>query len=271
MKNKTALIIAIFAAVLGVFLIMGFMAKVEEKAAFDKNLKTVVVAKKNIHQYSLITLDMVKIMQVPSKYMQPGSITHYKGLVDENDNPIFVTLVPIMEDEIILTTKLSLPGGAGLSTVIPKGKRAITVPVTSGVSSSGLLKPGNKIDLIATFGDKSVYLLQNLLVLSVGNNIIGEPDISGTRDTSLKDKVSGFLSKDSGTVTVAVTPQEALRISYSRGKCEYNVVLRNTIDDKIDNIPAVNSRNLLSSGFKSKQEDSIEIYKGTEMFKQWLK
>ncbi len=267
MKSRTAVIISVFIAILFVFLLLGYIAKIEEKAALDKDLKSVVVAKKNITKYSLLTPDMVKVMQMPSKYIQPGSITYVKGLVDEDNNPRFVTLIPIIEDEAITTTKLSLPGGTGLSMVIPNGQRAITIPVTSGISSSGLIRPGNKIDLIATFDEKSVFFLQDLLILSVGSKIIGEPEVKPSKKKAFLSGLTGGGS-GGGTITVAVTPKQALKISFARGKCLFNIVLRNAADSEQVKETPITKNNLLGGTVKFKKSDGIEIYRGLEIFKQ---
>lgn len=273
MRNKTAIIIAIFFALLGIFLIRGYIAKLEEQAAIDQNMKSIVVAKVNIPQYALLTPDMVKIVQVPSKYMQPGSFSYVKGLVDENNNPRFVTLVSIAADEAVLTTKLSLPGGAaGLSSVVTPGYRAMTVPVSSGLSSSGLLKPGNRIDLISTFEDKSVFFLQDLLILSVGDNIIGtvpvKDKLGKSLITSFKESIVG---ESTGTITVAVSPEQALKISYAQGKCDFNVVLRNSRDNDITDLVPITKNNLLNIKVQVKKQEGIEILSGSDIIEQYLK
>ncbi len=264
MKSKTAIIIAIFSAILGVFLVMSYITSIEEETALDSNIKNVVVAKKNIPQYSLITSDMLKIKQIPSKYLQPKSISSTKELFDKNAKPKFVTLVPIMENESILSTKLTIPGKeTGLAVVISQGKRAISIPVADDTSVSGLIKPGNRVDLIATFEDKSAYLLQNLLVLSVGNKIVGElADKEEESGGILADMTEGM---GGNSITLAVTPREALKIAFARDKCTFNLVLRSPIDTAVENTPPINQRNLLGP---AKAKSSIEIYKGVESIKE---
>ncbi|MBN1898529.1 MAG: Flp pilus assembly protein CpaB [Spirochaetes bacterium] len=261
MSKKLSIIIAIFSALIAVFIIMGYITKVEEEAALDANLVTAVVAKKYISKFDLIQKDMVRIEKIPSKYLSPGSIRSTKELFDSQGRAKFITYVPILEDEVITSTKLTVPGGAtGLSVVVPKGQRAIVIPVVEDALSGGLIKPGDKIDLIASFEDKTVILLQNLMILSVGQKILGEElekrKKQGGLDLGLGD--SGSLQ----SVTLAVTPEEALKISFARDKCRFNVALRNTLDNQIINIGAVNNNNLI--GIPVSPKKSITIYEGGE-------
>lgn len=269
MSKKITIIIALFSALIGVFIILGYITKVEEEASLEANLVPVIVAKKYIPKYSIISPDMVRIEMIPSKYIQPGSLSSIKELVDNKGTPRFVTTVPILEDEIILTTKLSIPGRAtGLSVVVPKGKRAIVIPVGEASLSSGLIKPGDRIDLIATFEDKSVILLQNLVVLSVGEKILGESKKVRERKRGLVDipiSTSGGVQ----AISLAVTPTEALKISFARDKCSFNIVLRNNLDNEIVKIPPVNRANLIGTPVTPKKE--ITIYEGDRIIREFLR
>lgn len=267
MKSKTAILIAVISALLGVFFIISYISEIEEKSALDADPKSVLVAKKYIPAYSLVTLDMVRVSQVPSRYLQPGSITSTREIVDKKGNAKFITIVPIMENEVLLSTKFILPSSeTGLAVVVPLGQRAISISVNDETSLSGLIKPGNRVDLIGNFEDKSVYLLQNLLVLSVDTRIIGEHEKEGGK--------KGFLEKmgeavGGSTISLAVTPEQALKISYAKEKCSFNVVLRNMLDSGVEKVGAIDANNLLE--IRVKPIGSIKVYKGVESLNEFLK
>lgn len=261
MKNRTAVIIAVFSALLGIFLVISYTTSVEEEAALNSNVKNVVVAKKYIPKFSVISPGMCKIIQVPAKYIQPNSLSSIKELIDEDDKPKFVSLVPILEDESILSTKVTIPGKeTGLAVVISKGMRAFSIPISEESSAISLIKPGNKVDLISTFEEKSVYLLQNILVLSVGNRIIG--DMEKEDKQSIISEVAENMGNNN--ITLAVEPEDALKIAYVKDKCSFNIVLRSSFDDDIKQIPPVNQKNLFGPVQQRRQE--IKIYKGVESF-----
>ncbi|MBU1076704.1 MAG: Flp pilus assembly protein CpaB [Spirochaetes bacterium] len=269
MKSKIAKIIAFFAAVFGILGFLLYLNKVEEDVALESNLKNVAVAKMYIPKYAVIKPEMIRIQQVPVKYLQPGAVTSIKELLSQERNKQYVTLVPVMEGEMILSTKISMPGqNTGLSVVIPSGKRAISVPISTDTDVS-LIKPGNKIDLISTFADKSVYLLQNLVVLSVGNSIIGELENEGRKSKSVLGSISDMATGGGMNITLAVTPMEALKIAYARGKCDFNVVLRNAVDDTVNKVTPIGNNNLLDE--KVKFKDSVEVIRGVDRIKEFFK
>lgn len=267
MSKKMTIIIAVICALLGVFIIIGYIAKIEERTALDSNLVPVVFAKRHIPRYSLLSPKMVRIEMVPSKYVQPKSINTIKGLVDKNGVPNYVTIASIEGGEMILGNKLSIPGGeTGLSVIVPKGQRAIVVPVNEDSLSGNLIKPGNRVDLIATFDERSVVFLQNLLILSVGGNLLGE--MSRIKKGKKSLELASMLSVGSGTVTIAVTPKQALKISFAKNKCRFNIALRNALDNEIIKEPPITSKNLIGTPIKAKK---VTIYEGDRIIREFFK
>jgi len=253
-KRKNAIFISFFAGLLGLFLIIDYVNQIKEDYAIDSNLKNILIAKKYIPPYSIVTKEMVEISQIPAKYLPPKVITKVKELY-YNKKPHYVNLVPILKNEPILLSKLTILGeNTGLAVVVEKGKRAISIPIENS-SLSELILPGNKVDLIATFEDKSVYLLQNLLVLAVGKNILG--------NNSKKEEKSILNDLDSDSennITLAVLPEEALKIAYTKDKCVFHIVIRSSIDNDKLKINPITHNNLFYPA--SSKKDKIKIYKG---------
>lgn len=109
-----------------------------------------------------------------------------------------------------------------LASIIPRGMRAISISVDAVGSVSGLVKPGNKVDLIGTFrfpenrGDQSydtltLTILQNVKLLATGTNY---GNSAGNQ--------RGF-----STVTLALTPKEAEMIIFASQKGRIQMSLRN--------------------------------------------
>ena len=82
--------------------------------------------------------------------------------------------------EAILRTDLSPLSDSRrtLSGNIPAGQRAVTVITTSTSTFGGLLRPGDRVDVLLTAGDvmipaswRAVFVLENVLVLAVGQNV----------------------------------------------------------------------------------------------------
>ena len=110
------------------------------------------------------------------------------------------------------------------SLALEDGKRAISVGVDDISGVSGYIVKGDYVDVIATVipaeGNTpvSTSLVENVLVLQVGTKQ-GATDSEGSY----------------ATVTLSVTPQEALKINYAASNGKLRLVLRPILDNKIVN------------------------------------
>ncbi|HRR06205.1 MAG TPA: Flp pilus assembly protein CpaB [Victivallales bacterium] len=148
----------------------------------------------------------------------------------------------------------------GLAAIIPKGLRAISIPVDTTSSVTGLIKPGHHIDIIGTFnfpemkGDKSLdtitlTILQNVVVLATGTQFAAAERTSG-RTASQK----GY-----NTVTLSLTPREVEMIVFASQKGKLTLSLRNFED-------AVFEYNLQSVNFKYLEQHIDEYTQKREKF-----
>ena len=108
------------------------------------------------------------------------------------------------------------------SAQLGKGRRAITMPVDAINSVSGLLKPGDLIDLYVSFEYQrrriTAPLLQGVLVLATGNQTLSQASEEGgggystvTLDTSPEDAVKLVAARQAGTLTAVLrNPADSL-------------------------------------------------------------
>ena len=118
-------------------------------------------------------------------------------------------------------------GGAGLAAKIPAGMRAIAVKVDDVVGVAGFVLPGMRGDVIALglkpnasgtsdlYGIRSKTLLQNVEVLSAGQNIEKDP-------TGKPAPVQ--------VVNLLVTPEQAEMLSLVGTEAKLQLLLRNPLD-----------------------------------------
>lgn len=179
----------------------------------------VVVAKVDIPAKTQITSEMVQEVQVPAEYMQPGAMQDMNAMIG------VITREKIIAGEQILERWLVLEGKVvGFTGLIPRDKLAVSVAVNEVTGVNGFIKPGDYVDVIATF-DASVVgesvsnlVLQSILVLAVDRN----SDLaSGNSKEAAKDvAVKGM------TVTLAVTPDDASRLTLVEEKGKIRLALR---------------------------------------------
>ena len=221
LSSKGLVGIALALSLITAGLVYNFLRESAKKPP-PSDLATVVVAKVDILPKTLITADMVQASQIPAEYIQPGAMRDLSKVVG------VVAREAIVGGEQILERRLLASGKqAGFAGVIPAGKRALTVSVSDVTGVAGLLKVGDSVDAIVTFdqqaagGHVSRLLLQNLLVLAVNR----ESEVPAERDAK-KD-----TAKDAGvvkltTVTLAVSPEEATKVTLSEEKGKLRFALR---------------------------------------------
>ena len=225
MKNKRVVIVAVILSLIVVLLMRNYLNNLEEFYVSRGKKVDVLVSRDYIPPNSIIKEEMLKVVKVPLQFRQPGALTSLDSLVDEKGKNIYSTIVPIMIEEQVVTTKLiSLQKQARLSLIIPEGKGAISLAVNKVSGIAGLIKPGDYVNLIATFqyekknrpATKTVTLLQNLLVLAVNKKMIGTPVIPviPKRKDEKKYEVN-VIEEELHTITLSVTPQESEKIVFA--------------------------------------------------------
>lgn len=255
--NNRAMTMALVIALIAVFLVSSWVSDVEERAKkrFGTNV-LILKAKVDIKESQTITQDMLVVENVPATFKEPSAIAFERTSKDDEENSkdlqksvsaIFgtVAIVPIKKGEQITYNKITEPGiRTGLAPQVAPGRRAIAMNVSNQSSVSKLIKPGDRVDVIAVLdmgagkdSKISKTILQDVVVLSVGqnvtNNIARKVEVDGNR-VNYKS-----LSEDSSydTVTIEVDPEQAQVVALVAGNGEnaLTLVLRNNDDTERKN------------------------------------
>ena len=243
--NNKAFTISLVLAGMAVFMIFNYITSKEQevKARYGTE-KAVVVAKRNIPVLAEIHENMIDIVAKPERFIEPGMTSTSKEVVG------FIATVPIRKGEQITLNKITEPGiKTGLSKQISPGKRAIAIPVDDNTAVNRLLKPGDRVDVLATIdppgGAKGSQLTkivaQDVPVLAVGEFVTTQAPRKVERDdTTGKDTVRNLnVEKNFNTITVEVDPQLAMQVSLLRDSgMKIGLMLRNNDDTERVNIPA---------------------------------
>jgi len=266
-KQKLILISGIVLGIVAIFMTKMYLDQqklaVQEKAKqaianMQANQAAVLVAKQDIEKGVVIEPDMLETAIIPNRYVQPQAVTSLDRIAD------MVTVAPISKGEQISLSKLSSnrQSGAGdLSGATPSGKRAITIVVDNISSLSGLIKPGDYVDVLAmlqiptqgsdgqTTGQMAVVpLFQNILVLAVGQNT-GGADSSGSRYAAKEDSGGNSL------ITLALGPQEANLIAFVQEQGRIRLTMRSQADAKVEPMAPASWDTLFQYIAPQKQDD----------------
>jgi len=138
----------------------------------------------------------------------------------------------IFAKEPILDSRLAPKGaGGGFAATIPKGMRAVAIPVNEVVGVAGFVVPGMHVDVLisgvppgnnGTLGTLTKTLLQNLEVISAGQDF--KKDAEG-KPVAVQ------------VVNLLVTPEQAEQLSLASHQTTIQLVLRNPLDHDVAPTP----------------------------------
>ncbi len=180
-------------------------------------------------EFGYETLEEV-LRKTPRERIYKGEVVRFERLADETE-------------------------GKGLNAIIERGKRAMTIQTDAQSSLSGMLAPGNHVDVIVTIrpDDRSMgaswvteTILEDVKVLAVGDSLIVQKEGD--------DKKKKSRRREKPSVTLQVTPLEAEKLALASSKGDLHLVLRSEVDDYVvDNEGSVLDTNALL-GVKKKQD-----------------
>ena len=220
-SNETrTLWISVGAALFAILLLYSWSN--EQRTAMAKkygSTKRVVVASQDIAEMDNIDESKLTVIDLPVDFIQPDAISEAEVAVGQ------VAAVPIKKNEQILQTKLLLPGpDTGLSMEVSPGKRAITLPIDDMRGVSRLLRPGDRIDIIAALdygkgadSRREVRtILQDVVVLATGLNVLNKIPRRFELDANGKtiNRINLSASTNFTSIVVEAKPEEAQQLIY---------------------------------------------------------
>lgn len=241
--NSRAFTTSLLLAGLAVAMIWSYISSREtELQSSYGNQTPVVIAKEDIKELEIIDDRKVQLINVPKKFQMPGSFNRVEDLYNT------IAAVPIKKGEQITAPRVTYPGAqSGLSRQISIGKRALSIQVTEGQAVSRLLKPGDRVDILALVdyasGKKEKLkvktVLQDVLVLSTGLYVTNSVPIINVKNESDTRQVKLNSYTNYNTVTLELTPFEVQKMVFliSAGNGIY-LSLRNNDDKAIERISA---------------------------------
>jgi len=191
-----------------------------EKNKIRKIYKTgrVVVAKKNLFRGDVLGYENMAIRDMPVSFL-------HSNVIKESESMSIIgrrIMQPLKSGEPLLSNFLVENNSGIFSSLIEDGNRALTFPVDINSSMSGLLRPGDRIDLMLTLNlnskNETIPLLRNVPILATGSMV----------DNKGKIRING----DFQTITVSVKPIDAAKITHARETGSVTVLLRSSNNSK---------------------------------------
>lgn len=241
-KESRLLILSVICGAAAAAAGYGFLVFKEKNLMAGMQPVKVLAAAGYIAANSEIEKKSVEFIEMPAKFVTKAHVMDYKQLDSK------LTIVPFIKGEPILSNKVS-DRGSELNMSIPTGLRAMTVSVDEESGVGYMIKPGDNVDILLTFEtaeNQRLYtatatILQSVRVIGVGTNF-----------------KAGASGGDYNSVTLALTPEEAELLTFSKDKGRINLALR-PLGDRVKQNVKLASFNELMKQIKANEKSEDEI------------
>ena len=230
MNRTRLLMIGVVALALGIFVSMLVYKNLQARGSNIEAGVDVVVAANDIQVGSKVEERDIRLAKFPLVDVPQGAYTKRSQVLGRG------VVVPITRGEFVLPTKLAPENaGSGLPSLIPPGMRAVSVRVNEVVSVAGFVTPGTRVDVLLTgtpngaTESQTTTVLQNVAVIAAGHTLertaTGEP-------------------QNTPVITLLVSPDDAQRLTLASAEGRIQLVLRNPLDTRQQELAASNAKGL---------------------------
>lgn len=196
-------------------------SQIAEIEAREKNkaMVQVVVAKIDLEKGSRLLAENMAMRSVPKEWAHSGAITPDQFGRAEGSTLAYSASA----GEPVIWAQLEGQKAPTFSARLSNGRRAVTVPVDEISSLSGMVEPGDLIDIVVSIkNDKKNFtftLLQSVTVLATGTK------------SSQEDEDPEGRSRTFSTITLDTSPEDAKRVIAAREVGRVTALLRAPNDD----------------------------------------
>ena len=252
MQNRRGLMFLALAVLLGLgaaFMAREFTGNTPAAQAASVPTKPVVVANMDLGTANVLSPAELKLVDWPAHLVPAGAIHALSGAEGR------VTRRPIVSGEPVLEGALFDQGaGGGLPAVISQDHRGVSVKVDSVIGVAGFVKPGSRVDVLATVRRVdmqdalpfSKVILQDVKVLAI--------------DQKLEEAKDGDAQLVS-VVTLEVKPDEAQKLIYGAHEGKLQLALRTPGDDTKVELASTGVRDVLGIEKKLAPKAAARAYK----------
>jgi len=247
LRSRRLLLLSALLTAAGAGLLIMYLHRFETQVSGGQRVQLLAVITP-IPRGTVLTQAMLGIREVPVSYVEQRAVkaaelSKVRGVrtaidLDPQDSLLWTDLAVAVEDR-------------DLSALVQPGNRAFTIQARhggSGSSANELIRPGDYVDVLATFGERSgsnggrtKVLLQRVLVLAVGTETQRQA-FQGPADKATA------AARRSASLTLSLKLDETQLVALAAKEGELSVVLRGASDPAvIEGIPDLTPQNLVEA------------------------
>lgn len=263
------IVVAVILGLVTAYLIWNYLRTLDQQA--KKHWTQVVVAVSEIPARTKVTREMVTLTAYPKELITQDAITDPKQVEGQ------ITLNRIKAKEQIRASDIVKEGQApSLAYDIPEGMRAIAIGAGEVMAVGSTVKPGDRVDILATYQDPvarqetTQMILQNVLVLAINKGETESTGKGGGANSSMtlavKPEEAELLTAAdrAGALRVALRPVEEKTIIPSQGVSARDFLGRKTFELSTTPPDQQRATPIIISPPPGRQRPEIKIYRGTQ-------
>lgn len=196
-SRRTTLIVAIVLAIGAGWLTLNYLSSLQRQTNANSAPRMVIVAAQDIPARVTITPQMLAHVERPTSAVDPNTLADTQQAVGA------LTLITIPAGSSITSAMIGHPQDVGLPVRLKPGMRAVSVQIDKVKGVSGLVEPGDYVDVIADpprAGPEpppASAILRGVRVLAIGESLENSSATPSPQEAN------------STTVTLEVTPKQA--------------------------------------------------------------
>ena len=227
-------VLALVAVVAGTLAALGTHGYIDRALAEERDrlqpdiaMVGVVVARRDLQPGDSVSAETMAVRQIPTDLAPSSGIS-----TERFESYMGSTLaLSVRSGEPLLTVAIAGSDAAHFSQRLRTGFRAITIAVDEVNALSGMLQPGDRIDLMLTARaadarndghDQTIVLMQDVLILATGRQV--HPDLRADSESSKSPE------RQFGAITIEVDPDRAQRLIVAQRSGRITAILRNPTD-----------------------------------------
>lgn len=235
MQQRIVLAIAILAGILAFGLTHRYLKNERERITAGYKKVLVLAAKKDLPAGTVLETGDLVAKEIFETAVSKSMVFYFKREDGESDVNRIVgkkTRMPLRRGEPVWATHVDIPlmFDNSLANAVVDGRRALSIPVSGEAAVSGLIRPGDRVDILGTFvlpsrktpgetENVTLTVLQDVTLLATGNK-------TDASDIGVRGGAGGF-----NAVTLEVTSAEAELLVFAQSmKGRLYLTLRNKSD-----------------------------------------
>jgi pilus assembly protein CpaB len=213
-KRVTLLTAAVLALGTG-YLTISYLGSIQRQAApHQSTMRVVIVAAVDIAPRAKIALSMLRRSRRSADEIDPDAVADERQAAGKH------ALISIPAGSTITQSKIGRPADTVFAVRIPHGMRAVSIAIDRVKGVSGLVQPGDRVDVIAipprvNGAPKAYTIIRGAVVMALGNQL----ETAGATTPNI-------ASPDFAAVTLAVSPQQADLLSMADVNTTLRLALR---------------------------------------------